>query len=503
MRKYKWKSILALALGTVMLLLAGCSKNAPENAPNNAAAAGDGGEKVISVWGLSDFLKGDESPGQRMIAEFNEKYKGKIRVEGRYMPAAEYNTAIQAAITSNDMPDIFQTPSGSDIRTFVANGQAMPFDGLVSDTWKDNFVPGSFAEGVNVIDGKTYSWPLTGPQLNYILYYNKDVLSQAGLDPEKPPATWDELTAMAKTVTDKGKGDVFGFVFGGGESGVTNFVNAFAAGVAPEESGGFNYKSGKYAYDGKATLDSFNLLQKLKQDGSILPSSYTMKGAEAATLFGQNKAAFLIDSRARMWLVKRDTPDAKFGLAAVPTPGGSKPTYYYVPANPTGYMISASTKNAKEVGTFLENGFTGPMFYEKYLNSGVALTPIESINNNASLYPYPEFDTFIQLHKDLLKVRPDYAVRNPLTAQVIVELGSIDQPKIKPGFNDILQSLLSGAQTDPQAQLKAYTDKLNKGLGDAVDKVKASGVNVGLNDFAFPNWDLAKDYTADDYKALK
>ncbi|CAG7623135.1 hypothetical protein PAESOLCIP111_02486 [Paenibacillus solanacearum] len=499
-----WKtSVMAGMIGAALLIAAGCSGSAD----GNGAAAGDGKEALITLWGLSDFLKGDESPGQQMVKEFNEKYKGKIRVEARFMPAAEYNTAIQAAISSGDMPDIYQTPSSSDIRAFVANGHVLPFDGLVSDGWKNRFFPGSFVEGVNVIDGKTYSWPLTGPQLGSILYYNKDVLKQAGLDPEKPPKTWDELRDMSKTITAKGKGDVYGVVFGGGESGgssgVVNFVNALAAGVSPEVAGGFNYKSGQYAYDSKATLDSFDFLLKLKQDGSILPSSFTLKGAEAGILFGQGKAAFLIDGRARMWIVKRDTPEASFGLAQVPTPDGSKPTYYYVPVNPTGYMISSKTKYPKEVGIFLENGFTAPMFYERYLKSGVALTPIDSINNNKALYPYPEFNTFMQLHKDLLRVRPDYAVRNAQTAKVIVELGSLDQPKVKPGFNDILQSVLSGAQKDAAGSLKAYNDKLNKGLEEAVTKVKAAGGSVSLNDFKFPNWDPKKDYTADDYKALK
>ncbi|ULL16574.1 extracellular solute-binding protein [Paenibacillus sp. H1-7] len=503
MKKNYWKSAVAGTIGAALLVTAGCS----DTSDLGSQTAGDGKEAVLTVWGLSDFLKGEESPGQQMVNEFNEKYKGQIRVEARYMPAAEYNTAIQAAIASNDLPDIYQTPSSSDIRTFVANGHVLPFDGLVSDSWKSRFFEGSFVEGVNVIDGKTYSWPLTGPQLGSILYYNKDVLKQTGLDPEKPPKTWDELIEMARTVTAKGKGDVFGVVFGGGESGgnsgVVNFVNALAAGASPEAAGGFNYKTGKYAYDSKATLDSFNLLLKLKQDGSILPSSFTLKGAEAGIMFGQGKAAFLIDGRARMWIVKRDTPDAKFGLAQVPTPDGSKPTYYYVPVNPSGYMISSKTKHPKEVGIFLENGFTAPIFYERYLKSGVALTPIESINNNKSLYPYPEFNTFMQLHKDLLRVRPDYAVKNAQTAKVVVELGTLDQPKVKPGFNDILQSVLSGTQKDAAGLLKAYNDKLNKGLEEAVNKVKASGGNVSPDDFKFPNWDPKKDYTGDDYKALK
>ncbi|BCG58237.1 ABC transporter substrate-binding protein [Paenibacillus sp. URB8-2] len=495
-------AILAL---TTAALLAGCSGKTSSGANN--ATQDQPQETVVTLWGASDFLKGPKSPGQQMIAEFNETNKGKIKVEARYMPWAEYNTAIQAAATSNSLPDIFQTPQNTDIRTLVANGWAGPFDGLVSEAWKKQFTAGAFVEGVNVIEGKTYSWPLTGPQLGSILYYNKDVLKNAGLDPESPPKTWDELRTMAKTVTASGKGDVFGIVFGGGEtgaaSGAAKIVDALAAGISPQAVGGFNYSTGKYDYESKATIDSFNFLNGLKTDGSILPSSYTMKATEASALFGEGKAAFLIDGRARMWIVKRDTPKANFGLAQVPTPSGQKPVYYYVAADPSGFMISAKSQHAKEAGEFIEKAFAAPLFYEKYLKSGVALSPIASINNNQSLYPYPEFNTFIQLHKDLLKLRPDYAIRNPQTAKVIVELGSLQQPKVKPGYSDILQSVLTGAEKDLQPLLKDYDEKLNKGLDDAVDKVKASGVQVSREDFSFPNWQPDQDYTPDDYQQLK
>ncbi|SFJ76507.1 multiple sugar transport system substrate-binding protein [Paenibacillus sp. UNC496MF] len=492
-------------------LLAGCSDNAStgETVAKPSAKGSDATQKetVVTLWGASDFLKGDESPGQRMIKEFNEQNKGRIRIEARYMAWSEYNTAIQAAATSHELPDIFQTPQNSDIRTLVADGWAKPFDGLVSDAWKQQFGEGAFVEGVNVIEGKTYSWPLTGPQLGAILYYNKDVLKNAGLDPEKPPTTWYELREDAKKVTASGKGDVYGIVFGGGEtgsaSGISKFVDALSAGISPEEAGGFDYKTGQYVYESKATVDSFGFLQQLKADGSILPSSYTLKATESSVLFGQGKAAFLIDGRARMWIVKRDTPEANFGLAQVPTPTGQKPTYFYVKADPSGYMISSASQHAKEAGEFIEKAFAAPPFYTKYLQSGVALTPLDSINQDTSLYPYPEFNTFLKLHKDLLKLRPDYAVRNPETAKVIVELGSLQQPKVKPGYSDILQSVLTGAEKDLPALLQAYDEKLNKGLADAVGKAKSEGAKVDITDFQFPNWDAGKDYTVDDYVKLK
>ncbi len=493
------------------IMLSGCSGLAEEGTGaegKQQEAQSEGKEIVLRLWGGDDFLKGEESPGQRMVKEYNVKNKGKVRIEAKYMPWAEYHTAIQAAATSNELPDVFVTPQNTDVQTVVAQGWALPYDGLVSDNWKKQFAQGSFQEGVNVIDGKTYSWPVTGPALTSILYYNKDVLKNAGLDPDKPPTTWEELRSMARTVTEKGKGDVYGLVFSGGESatasGITKIVDGLAAGLNKEEVGDgssrFNYKTGMYAFNSKASLDSFEFLNQLKTDGSILPSSYTMKLAEATVLFGQAKAAFFIEGRARMWIIKRDTPEANFGLAAVPTPDGSKPGYTFTRASGTGYLISANTKHPKEVGEFIENGFASPLFYEKYLNRGVALTPIESINSNKSLYPYPEFGQFVQLHKELLHERPNYAVKNPQTAKVIVELGALSQPKIKPSYGEILQAALTGAQKDWTGALRAYNDKANKGLDDAINKLKSGGSDVSRNDFTFPNWNPDQDYLDADYR---
>ncbi|CAG7613891.1 ABC transporter substrate-binding protein [Paenibacillus allorhizosphaerae] len=490
----KQMPVLFALLGVLLFFTAGCAK---EDVASSQ-------EILIQVWGSHDFWKGEQSPGQRTVQDFNKKYAGKIRVEARYMPGPEYNTAIQAAIASNELPDLFFNPGGTDIRTMVALGLARPLDEFVSDTWKQQFYPGSFSEGINVINGKTYSWPLAGPQLGSILYYNQDVLQKAGLDPNAPPKTWDALRQMAKAITDKGRGDVYGIVFGGAETGLSTFVQGFAATVSPQEATGFNFKTGKYAYDSKAILDSFQLLSQLKQDGTILPSSYTLKTVEAGVLFGQGKAGFLVDGRARMWITKRDVPEVKMGLAPVPSPTGSnKPTQYYIPAAASGYVISSKTKHAEEVGKFINEAFASAVFYEKYINSAVAVTPFPAINEKKSLYPYPEYETFVQLHRDLMRVRPDPAVRNPEAAKVIVELGTLEQTNVKPNFSELLQSLLTGAQKDAEGTLKKYNEKMNKGLQDAIGKVQNKGTKINPDDFTFPNWNAEKDYTAEDYGLTK
>src|SRR5699024_6419933 len=51
-------------------------------------------------------------------------------------------------------------------------------------------------------DGKLVSMPFNSS--TPVLYYNKDAFKKAGLDPEQPPKTWEELSAAAKKIRDSG-----------------------------------------------------------------------------------------------------------------------------------------------------------------------------------------------------------------------------------------------------------------------------------------------------------
>ncbi|GHU01572.1 hypothetical protein FACS1894147_01660 [Spirochaetia bacterium] len=75
-------------------------------------------------------------------------------------------------------------------------------------------VPAWVLEGVNPSfvlrgsDGKAYA--LANNTSTFMLFYNKDLLRKAGLDPEKPPTTWAEWKEMSRKVTEAGKGQYWG-----------------------------------------------------------------------------------------------------------------------------------------------------------------------------------------------------------------------------------------------------------------------------------------------------
>ena len=49
-------------------------------------------------------------------------------------------------------------------------------------------------------DGNLYSMPFNSS--TPILYYNKDAFARAGLDPDRPPTTWQEVEAYSKKIIE-------------------------------------------------------------------------------------------------------------------------------------------------------------------------------------------------------------------------------------------------------------------------------------------------------------
>ncbi len=80
------------------------------------------------------------------------------------------------------------------------NGQ-IDDDESTWDGWKD--VPPLWRQ-VGTEDGKVYGIPYAGT-LNFGLVYRKDLVRNAGLDPDKPPLTWDDFWRWCQKLTIPGK----------------------------------------------------------------------------------------------------------------------------------------------------------------------------------------------------------------------------------------------------------------------------------------------------------
>jgi multiple sugar transport system permease protein len=107
--------------------------------------------------------------------------------------------------------------------TFISQGFLLPLDSYFKE-WTD--APGGQAEMDRILpskelwdviqrpgpDGETHIWCIP-PSLHLgAILYRKDVLRNAGLDPDRPPETWDEFFDICLQVCDPREG-IYGFYF--------------------------------------------------------------------------------------------------------------------------------------------------------------------------------------------------------------------------------------------------------------------------------------------------
>ena len=134
-----------------------------------------------------------------MVARF-EKENPDIKVTAVY--AGNYTDTMTKAMTAmkGGQPPQLSVLLSTDVFTLMDENAIVPIDELVADkSWFKDFYPAFMANGQ--VDGKTWSIPFQRSTI--VLYWNKDAFKEAGLDPEKAPASWDEMVAMAKKLVKK------------------------------------------------------------------------------------------------------------------------------------------------------------------------------------------------------------------------------------------------------------------------------------------------------------
>ena len=158
-------------------------------------------EISIMGWvGLFDFQK----PGwEKMVDEFEKSNPG---VTINYIGTPFEDTLNQAtvAMLGNNSPDIIQVVSGW-VPQLEAAGGLEPINNHIDASTLNKFAEGA----INAVsfDGNIMALPwIPGP---IVMGYNRNLLEQAGLDPNNPPQTWDEFTEAVNKVCALGD-DIYG-----------------------------------------------------------------------------------------------------------------------------------------------------------------------------------------------------------------------------------------------------------------------------------------------------
>ncbi|ADZ70849.1 ABC transporter substrate-binding protein [Polymorphum gilvum] len=133
-----------------------------------------------------------------MLDSFAEAHPT-IKVEGVAVPSADVMSRVQADVVAGQGPDIAQIVF-SDLDYVVTNFGAPALEDIVPAGELEAHLAGIFPNGVELgrLDGKTYglAYVFSTP----VLFYNADVFRAAGLNPDAPPRTWDEVKSAALAI---------------------------------------------------------------------------------------------------------------------------------------------------------------------------------------------------------------------------------------------------------------------------------------------------------------
>ncbi|MDW9389595.1 extracellular solute-binding protein [Sinorhizobium meliloti] len=293
--------------------------------------------ETISMWvrsGIGDSFK-------EVVKAYNAGHENKVELTE--VPFAELVQKYATAIAGGQAPDalsldLIYTPA------FAAAGQLEDLtDWSKALPYFNSLSPSHVKLGT--YEDKIYGLPLTVE--TSIFAWNKDLYEKAGLDPEKAPKTWQEITANAEKIRALG-GDTYGFYFsGGGCGGCLIFT------FTPLTWGaGADILSA----DGKtATLDTpqmrkavdiyRNMVEKdLVPAGAASDNGVNFLSFTNGKIGQQSLGAFAIGT-----LVTQH-PEIDFGVTLIPGVDG-KPSSF---AGGDNFVVTKGTPRLEEVKEFLE-----------------------------------------------------------------------------------------------------------------------------------------------------
>jgi len=243
-----------------------------------------------------------------IVAQFEAENPG-VRVKVEQLTWKSGLEKIQAALASGTQPDLCELGS-----TWLPR---FSYEGVledvtdVYDTHADSFL--MWESGM--WKGKVYGLPWV--QGSRALFYNRDLFDRAGLDPDDPPETWEELLAAARAIDVMGPG-IAGFGLNLGERYVLykKFM-AFAWG----NGGCILDEDGVVRFDGDETREALEYYLELSQ--------YSLKEKQEVLdhHFKAGKLGMQISGAWNLRNYRLEAPDLNYGVAFVPRPAAGRGTH--------------------------------------------------------------------------------------------------------------------------------------------------------------------------------
>lgn len=139
---------------------------------------------------------------QKIVKQFEQQHPG-VKINSLYIPYTQFESKALIAFTGGSPPDVVKL-GGWDIANYASKGLIAAADANAlgyssSAAFHAAYSPGALESVSN--HGTVYGLPIDYNSI--FLFYRRDHFEAAGLDPDKPPTTWEQVVAYAQKLTKR------------------------------------------------------------------------------------------------------------------------------------------------------------------------------------------------------------------------------------------------------------------------------------------------------------
>ena len=433
-----------VALGAGALALTACGSGGDEAA---------GGKTRITVNCMPpQSAKVDRRFFEEDVAAFEKKNPDIDVVPHDAFPCQDPKT-FDAKLAGGQMEDVFYTYF-TDARHVADIGQAADLTPYLEELKSYDTVQQQLRD-IYTVDGKVYGIPRTGYSMGLI--YNRELFEKAGLDPDRPPATWAEVRTAAKRIAALGDGTV-GY-----------------ADYSAQNQGGWHFTAELYSRggdvvsaDGKqATIDTpegravLRTLHDMRWRDESMGSRQLLVINDVQQMMGAGKLGMYLAAPDNIPILVKEKGAAYENIALAPMPGG-KGTLI----GGDGYMFNkkATPEQIRAGLKWLDHMFLTPGdgFLGDYARAGEHDAPVG--------LPEPRLFTGAADDRDqqAKKANANVPVEN---YQTFLDGNQELEMKIEPPHAQQLYSVLDGVVSAVLTKEDADTDRLLKDASGKIDGI--------------------------------
>ncbi|MGH3187197.1 MAG: ABC transporter substrate-binding protein [Streptosporangiaceae bacterium] len=302
--------MLAAVAAAAALALSACGSSASTASSSSSAAFGVGATGVVHFWAR----QATDGVAKALVAQFNASHPN-LKVVLHLTLPNEAVTELGTAIRAGSVPDVVGL-NDINVPFFMHQNALMNLTQYVNALpYKSALSPGHMALATD--NGQFYGLPYLADLS--VLWYNKKLFTEAGLNPNDPPTSYAQILSDAKKISALGHG-ISGFSFAGDCQGCLGFTMLPSIWASGQHliSGPLGNQTANVANDAPLS-QLLGFYQQLWADHLVPVADQTQNGLTWGADFESGKVGILPGDYG---FATKMSPTSEFADAALPAVSG-------------------------------------------------------------------------------------------------------------------------------------------------------------------------------------